>query len=46
MQLDHPNGCVFQFDLVCDDAILVSLVSSILGGILVGAPLSGVLGDR
>ena len=36
----------FQYDLVCDRTVFVSLSSSIyLFGILVGAPISGFLSD-
>ena len=36
-----------QYDLVCDDTLLISLISTIyLFGVLIGAPLSGVLSDR
>ena len=38
---------VLQFDLVCGDEWQISFVSTVyLFGVLIGAPLSGVLSDK
>ena len=41
------NHCIFQFDLVCNNAWLVPLTNTIyMGGIAVGVLIFGSLSDR